>query len=55
MVKIRYTARAVPAEVTPESGGQAKVRFEAPARDVTSGQAAVFYVGEEVLGGGIIV
>lgn len=54
-VKIRYTARAVPAEVIPLNGGQAKVRFEAPARDVTSGQAAVFYVGEEVLGGGIIV
>ena len=55
MVKIRYTARAVPAEVTPLNGGQAKVEFEAPARDVTAGQAAVFYVGEEVLGGGIIV
>ena len=55
MVKIRYTARAVPAEVTPLNSGQAKVEFEAPARDVTAGQAAVFYVGEEVLGGGIIV
>jgi tRNA-specific 2-thiouridylase len=55
-VKIRYTARAVPAEVTPlENGTRARVRFEAPARDVTAGQAAVFYVGEEVLGGGIIV
>jgi tRNA-specific 2-thiouridylase len=55
-VKIRYTARPIPAEVTPlENGRQAKVRFEAPARDVTAGQAAVFYVGEEVLGGGIIV
>lgn len=54
-VKIRYTARAVPAEVTPESSGQAKVKFDAPARDVTAGQAAVFYVGEEVLGGGIVV
>ena len=55
MVKIRYTARAVPAEVTPLNGGQASVRFDAPARDVTAGQAAVFYVREEVLGGGIIV
>ncbi len=56
MVKIRYTARAVPAEVTPlESGTRFKVRFDAPARDVTAGQAAVLYVGEEVLGGGIIV
>ena len=54
-VKIRYTARAVPAEVTPlEGGSRAKVRFDAPARDVTAGQAAVFYVNEEVLGGGII-
>jgi tRNA-specific 2-thiouridylase len=55
-VKIRYTARPVSAEVTPlENGTRAQVRFEAPARDVTAGQAAVFYVGEEVLGGGIIV
>jgi tRNA-specific 2-thiouridylase len=55
LVKIRYTARAVPAEVTPLEGGtRAQVRFDAPARDVTAGQAAVFYVGEEVLGGGII-
>ncbi len=56
LVKIRYTARAVPAEVTPlEGGSRASVRFDVPARDVTAGQAAVFYVGEEVLGGGIIV
>ena len=56
LVKIRYTARAVPAEVTPLEGGtRAHVKFDAPARDVTAGQAAVFYVGEEVLGGGIIV
>ncbi len=54
-VKIRYTARPLWAEVTPlESGTQARVRFDAPARDVTAGQAAVFYVNEEVLGGGII-
>ncbi|RJP49107.1 MAG: tRNA 2-thiouridine(34) synthase MnmA [Anaerolineaceae bacterium] len=54
-VKIRYTARAVPADVIPlENGTRARVRFDAPARDVTAGQAAVFYVGEEVLGGGII-
>ena len=54
-VKIRYTARPVWAEVTPiEGGAQAQVRFEAPVRDVTAGQAAVFYVGDEVLGGGII-
>jgi tRNA-specific 2-thiouridylase len=53
-VKIRYTARPAWAWVTPLSGGQARVQFDAPARDVTAGQAAVFYVEEEVLGGGII-
>ncbi len=55
-VKTRYTAREVPAEVTPlEAGSRARVRFDAPARDLTPGQAAVFYVGDLVLGGGTIV
>ncbi len=53
-VKIRYTARPAWAWVTPLDGDQARVQFDAPARDVTAGQAAVFYVEEEVLGGGII-
>jgi tRNA-specific 2-thiouridylase len=55
-VKIRYTARQVPGLVMPLEGGkQAKVRFDAPQRDVTPGQAAVFYAGDVLLGGGIIV
>jgi tRNA-specific 2-thiouridylase len=54
-VKIRYTAQEAWARVTPlESGRQTRVRFEAPQRDITPGQAAVFYDGELVLGGGII-
>jgi len=53
-VKIRYTARPAWALVMPLNGNQARVQFEAPVRDVTAGQAAVFYVEEEVLGGGII-
>jgi tRNA-specific 2-thiouridylase len=53
-VKIRYTARPAWALVTPLNGGQAQVQFESPARDVTAGQAAVFYIEDEVLGGGII-
>lgn len=53
-VKIRYTARPAWAWVMPLDGDQAKVQFDVPARDVTAGQAAVFYVEEEVLGGGII-
>jgi len=54
-VKTRYTAQPAWALVTPLNGDQAQVQFEAPVRDVTAGQAAVFYVEEEVLGGGIIV
>lgn len=53
-VKIRYTAKEVSARVEPLGADQAKIRFETPARDATSGQAAVFYVGEKMLGGGII-
>jgi tRNA-specific 2-thiouridylase len=55
-VKIRYTAREAPAEVTPlENGTKARVRFDAPQRDITPGQAAVFYNGDNVAGGGVIV
>ncbi len=55
-VKIRYTAKEVWAQVTPiESGRQAMVQFDAPQRDVTPGQAAVFYSSEVLVGGGIII
>lgn len=54
-VKIRYTAKEVEGLVSPLDGEQAAVKFDAPVRDVTAGQAAVFYQGDEVLGGGIIV
>jgi tRNA-specific 2-thiouridylase len=53
-VKIRYTAKEVPAWVMPMEGHQVKVTFDAPVRDATKGQAAVFYEGEKMLGGGII-
>jgi tRNA-specific 2-thiouridylase len=53
-VKIRYSAKEVEAWVSPMEGDQASVKFDAPVRDVTAGQAAVFYQGEVMLGGGII-
>ncbi len=53
-VKIRYTAKEAWAWVTPLEGGQVRVQFEAPQRDITAGQAAVFYEGDHMLGGGII-
>jgi tRNA-specific 2-thiouridylase len=53
-VKIRYTAKEAEALVTPLNGKQVRVRFDAPQRDITAGQAAVFYQGDLMLGGGII-
>lgn len=56
MVKSRYTARETPGLVTPlDNGTKAAVRFDLPQRDITPGQAAVFYDGDQVLGGGIII
>ena len=55
MVKTRYTARPVPAEVIPLSKEKVKIIFESPVRDATAGQAAVFYIGDEVIGGGLII
>jgi len=54
-VKIRYTAKEAEALVTPIGENQAEVQFDAPQRDVTAGQAAVFYQGDVILGGGIIL
>lgn len=53
-VKIRYTAREAGAQVRPLEGRQVRVQFDAPQRDITPGQAAVFYQGDRMLGGGII-
>jgi tRNA-specific 2-thiouridylase len=49
-VKIRYKAPAAPARVTPLGDGMCRVEFENPLRDITPGQAAVFYQGEYCLG-----
>lgn len=54
-VKIRYRTPAVPARVTPLDGGGARVEFDAPQRAITPGQAAVFYDGDRVVGGGAIL
>lgn len=53
-VKIRYRQNPSPATVTLIDGRIARVIFDKPQRAITPGQSAVFYHGEEVLGGGIV-
>ena len=54
-VKIRNKHLAAPATLYPTADShQIEVRFDEPQRAVTPGQAAVFYDGDVVLGGGWI-
>jgi tRNA-specific 2-thiouridylase len=53
-VQIRYTAREASALVTPLEDGGVTVQFDSPQRDITAGQAAVFFQDNLMLGGGII-
>ncbi len=52
--KVRYNMEESPAVVEDAGEGNALVRFERAQRAIAPGQAAVFYVGEEVVGGGTI-
>ena len=53
-VKIRHNHPGAPARVQACAESEAFVRFTQPQRAITPGQAAVFYDGEEVVGGGWI-
>jgi tRNA-specific 2-thiouridylase len=53
-VRIRYKHAEVKALLVPQAEGRLLVEFEKPERAATPGQAAVFYDGEAVLGGGTI-
>ena len=50
----RRSHPGAPAEITWREGGAVGVRFLTPQRALTPGQAAVFYLGDEVVAGGTI-
>ena len=52
--KLRYSAADTPCTVYPTGSNTAVIEFTAPVRAPSSGQSAVFYNGDTVLGGGII-
>jgi tRNA-uridine 2-sulfurtransferase len=54
LAQIRYQHAAAPGELTPLADGRARFAFDAPQPAVAPGQAAVFYEGDEVIGGGWI-
>jgi tRNA-uridine 2-sulfurtransferase len=52
-VEIRYHARPIRGRLSHVASGKVLVQLQEQARDITPGQAAVFYEGDEVLGSGI--
>ena len=53
-VQIRYRSAPTPATVIPLEQGRVRIVFDEPQFSITPGQAAVFYDGEVLLGGGVI-
>jgi tRNA-specific 2-thiouridylase len=53
--RVRYRHQAAPATLQPERDGFATIVFDRPQSAVTPGQGAVFYINDEVIGGGMIV
>jgi tRNA-specific 2-thiouridylase len=53
-VKVRYRSPFVPAVIEPPVADTVRVVFKTQVRGVCPGQAAVFYDGDSVVGGGVI-
>ena len=54
ITKIRYKDKGSLATLTPLDGSAVSVKFYEPAKGIAPGQSAVFYEGDDVIGGGII-
>ena len=53
--KLRYRHKEQPAVISPAENGCVLIEFDEPQRAPSAGQAAVFYDGDIVVGGGTIV
>jgi tRNA-specific 2-thiouridylase len=53
-VKIRYNHPGSEAVIAPKGKGELEIKFKTPQKAITPGQAAVFYDGETLIGGGWI-
>ena len=52
LAKIRHRHEPAPATIRPLGDSQVQIDFDEPQRAVTPGQAAIFFSGEDVVGGG---
>jgi len=55
ITKVRYKHEGTPALLLPDEPGQVKVHFHDGVNGIAPGQAAVFYEGDDVVGGGWIM
>ena len=53
-VKVRYKDIGSEATLRQIDGDTMEVLFDEPKKSITPGQSAVFYEGDDVIGGGII-
>ncbi|HEX4958180.1 MAG TPA: tRNA 2-thiouridine(34) synthase MnmA [Lacibacter sp.] len=55
ITKIRYKDKGTLSNLYPQENGTVTVQFYGPAKGIAPGQSAVFYEGDDVIGGGIIM